>query len=107
MGRSDVGPKTQYVPTVGDMYLGMQGTETAGSVRHIFQTYFSSVADGYANSSEKPTADLDHDGVPDQTYTVTLPGGQAFANSPWFSRESLNKAFGIIGRDPQSMLKNA
>lgn len=105
MGRSDVGPKTQYVPTVGDMYLGMQGTETAGSVRHIFQTYFSSVADGFANSSKRPTADLDHDGVPDQTYAVTQPTGQAVANSPWFSRESLNKAFGIIGRDPQSMLK--
>lgn len=104
MGRSDIGPDTMYIPLYGDAYFGMKGTEVAGSISHILQTYFHSVADGYANSSEKPTADLDHDGVPDQTYTVTLPGGQAFENSPWFSRESLNKAFGIIGRDPQSML---
>ena len=104
MGRSDIGPETMHIPKWGDAYFGMKGTEVAGSITHILQTYFHSVAETYKHPHVRPTEDSDHDGVADQTFPMTLPGGQDFANSPWFTKESLNKAFGIIGTDPQSML---
>lgn len=104
MGRSDIGPDTMHIPLYGDAYFGMKGTEVVGSVTHILQTYFHSVADAYANSPGVPKGDSDGDGVPDRIYAPTLPGDQHFANSPWFDVGALNKAFGIIGQDPQSML---
>lgn len=107
MGRDDIGPYLAKDPSGHFKFSGVQGTETTSSMEHILENYLFSVGNSYANNGgdrEAPKSDDDEDGVPDQLYTIYGPAGEAMPSAPWFGTDALNKALGLIGRDPQSML---
>ncbi|MDO5064130.1 MAG: hypothetical protein Q4E00_03965 [Actinomyces bowdenii] len=83
----------------------VRGVEMAPHLEHIMETYLESVASAYADDNRQlPERDADGDGVIDLTYTVITPNGEELPNSPWFDREYLDRALGLIGRDRQALL---
>ena len=75
---------------------GQRGVEGAQSLEHILETYMRSLAATYANSPSRPESDL--------TYDLATETNQIIADSPWFSRETLDSILGVVGRDGQAFI---
>lgn len=77
--------------------LGQHEPIVSGTLEHILETYPGSIVYAYSHKKAKQ--------VPGVAEVITLPQGGTTTNAPLFTRNALDKAVALIGRDGPSLLK--